>query len=275
MPLRRIVLAAAACGSVLAAAAAPGDTVFLPDPAAKGRQIAEESERRNLGFGDTQATMRMILESPQHKASVRELRMKTLEQAGSDRGDLSLVIFDRPTDVEGTALLTHAKILDPDDQWIYIPSIARVKRIASSNRSGPFLGSEFAYEDFTILELRKYSYRWLKDDACPKPHDGLKCFAVERKPLYENSGYLRQVAWIDQKDFQLRSLEFYNSQDVQTKTLTLSDYHQYQGKYWRARDLYMQNHVTGRSTRVKWLNYTFKTGLAQADFAPDALTRLR
>jgi len=264
------------CGAfAAAAAAAAADLQLSADPAVKGRQIAEESDRRGQGFGDTQATMKMTLESAQHEMSVRELRMKTLEQRGADQGDLSLVIFDRPTDVEGTALLTHAKILDPDDQWVFIPSIARVKRVASANRSGPFLGSEFAYEDFTVLELRKYSYQWVKDEPCPKPNTDLKCYVVERRPLYPNSGYLRELAWLDQKDYQLRTLQFFNRQDVLTKTLTLTGYRQFQGKYWRAQDLYMQNHISGRATRVQWLNFEFKTGLAETDFDPNALARLR
>ena len=54
-----------------------------------------------------------------------------------------------PRDIEGTALLSHAKILDADDQWLYLPALKRVKRISSSNKSGPFVGSEFAFEDFT------------------------------------------------------------------------------------------------------------------------------
>lgn len=260
-------------GSGLVGAAA--NISSSPDPKSKGRQIAEESERRNLGFGDTKAAMKMILESAHKEISVRELRMSTLEQPAADIGDSSLIVFDQPTDVAGTALLTHAKILDPDDQWIYIPSVSRIKRISSANRSGPFLGSEFAYEDFSTLELGKYEYTWLRDERCPKPSDALECHVVERRPLYENSGYLRQIAWFDRKEFQLRTVAFHNRQDALLKTLTLADYRQYLGKYWRAHDLYMRNHVSGRATRVQWLNFAFKTGLTQAAFDPDALARMR
>jgi hypothetical protein len=35
------------------------------------------------------------------------------------------------------------------DQWLYLPALKRVKRISSSNKSGPFVGSEFAYEDIS------------------------------------------------------------------------------------------------------------------------------
>ena len=40
--------------------------------------------------------------------------------------------------------------------------LKRVKRIASKNRSGPFLGSEFSFEDFSFQEVEKYEYEYLR-----------------------------------------------------------------------------------------------------------------
>ena len=85
------------------------------------------------------------------------LSLRTLEVPDESVGDKSLIIFDSPRDIKGTALLSYAKILDPDDQWLYLPALKRVKRISSVNKSGPFVGSEFAFEDFTALELNKYA----------------------------------------------------------------------------------------------------------------------
>ena len=121
-------------------------------------------------------------------------------------GDRSLVVFDSPRDIKGTALLSHAQILDPDDQWLFLPALKRVKRISSTNKSGPFVGSEFAFEDFTATELNKYSYKWLRSEACGE----MTCDVVERYPRYENSGYTKQIAWIDQSVYQVRQLDFYD-----------------------------------------------------------------
>lgn len=266
-----LTLAALLAGSSLSALARD----FSADPAVKGREITEETEKRNRGFGDTQAEMTMILKSENGEVSERHLRMRSLEEPEQDLGDKSLIVFDLPKDVEGTTLLTHTKILDPDDQWIYLPSVARVKRISSANKSGPFLGSEFAFEDLTALEVGKYSYLWLRDEPCPQPLADRTCHVVERKPLYENSGYARQIAWTDDNDFQLRQVEFYNRQDALLKTLTLTDYRLYLDQFWRAHDLAMENHLTGKSTRLIWQKIEFKTGLARTDFEESALERLR
>jgi len=58
-------------------------------------------------------------------------------------------------DVKGTVVLTFSHGLKPDEQWIYLPALKRVKRISSSNKSGPFMGSEFAYEDIGSWEVKK------------------------------------------------------------------------------------------------------------------------
>ena len=274
MNLRVIMLSALIALSIVAASnAAPPQ--FSADPKAKGREVTAESIRRDAGFGDTQSRMTMRLMSESGAATERTLRMNVLESATDKVGDKSLIFFETPKDVQGTVLLTHTQILTADDQWIYIPSIARVKRISSSNKSGPFLGSEFAYEDLTAQELGKYDYRWLRDEACPAPGAALRCFVVERVPLYADSGYNRQIAWIDVTDFLFRKIEFYNREDRLLKTLTLADYRKHNDRFWRPYELSMINHQSGRSTKLTVTELKFRTGLTETDFTEQSMERLR
>ncbi len=258
--------------SVLSADAAPQ---LSADPKAKGREVTAESIRRDTGFGDTRSEMTMVLMSDGVEVSRRTLRMNVLEVTSDQLGDKSMIFFETPKDVHGTVLLTHTKILTPDDQWIYIPAISRVKRIASANKSGPFLGSEFAYEDLTAQELGKYDYLWLRDETCPAPDAARQCHVVQRRPLYENSGYKRQISWIDTTDYQFRKIEFYNQEDRLLKTLTLSAHQLHDGRYWRPHQLLMINHQTGRSTKLEVSALKLRTGLTETDFTEQAMERLR
>jgi hypothetical protein len=176
-----------------------------------------------------------------------------------------------PPDVAGTALLSHSRILEPDDQWLYLPALKRVKRISSVNKSGPFVGSEFAFEDLTALELGKFDYRHLGEEPCGER----RCDVVERVPRYEHSGYSRQKAWIDGEVFQVRKVEYYDRKDTLLKTLTLSGYRRYEEGWWRAHRLSMVNHVTGKETDLVYSDYEFGLGLGEDDFARGALERLR
>ena len=172
----------------------------------RGFEIAARSDRTDLGFGDSEVELKMVLRNAAGQEATRALRIVTLEKPDESVGDKSLVVFDTPRDIEGTALLSHAKILDPDDQWLYLPALKRVKRISSSNKSGPFVGSEFAFEDFTAIELNKFSYTYVGEVPC----GDLTCDVLERTPRYENSGYTKQISWVDQADYQIRKVEFYD-----------------------------------------------------------------
>lgn len=260
---------------LITAALLPFAAAQAEDTKQKGFDIAARSDRSDRGFSDSVATMKMVLRNAAGSESSRTLEMRTLEVPDESLGDKSLVVFDSPKDIEGTALLSHAKITDPDDQWLYLPALKRVKRISSTNKSGPFVGSEFAFEDFTAQELNKYTYNYLRSEPCGDAAPQLQCDVVEQFPVYENSGYTKQIAWIDTTHFQPRKLEFYDRKNSLLKTLKMVDYKQYQNAYWRALKFEMVNHQTGKSTDLIYDDYRFKTGLSENDFVKSVLKRVR
>jgi len=243
--------------------------VMAQTPEEKGLEIAVEADRRDTGFHDSTATMTMLLKNRQGDESTRDIRVRTLEQ--NNDGDKSLTIFDRPADVKGTAFLSFTHKSGPDDQWLYLPALKRVKRISSRNKSGPFMGSEFAYEDLSSQEVEKYTYKYLRDETC----QGMDCFVIERDPVDRNSGYTRQVVWIDKAEYRPQKIDYYDRKNSLLKTLTFSDYRQFLGRYWRAYDMYMENHQTGKSTLLSWSNYEFRTDLTDKDFNKNSLKRAK
>jgi len=242
-------------------------SVLAQSPEQRGLDIAVEADRRDTGFHDSAASMQMILRNRQGDQSTRQIRVLTLEQ--TDDGDKSLTTFDQPADVKGTRFLSFTHRSGPDDQWLYLPALKRVKRISSRNKSGPFMGSEFAYEDISSQEVDKYTYQYLRDEQI----EGLDCFVIERYPVDKYSGYTRQVVWIDQQEYRPQQVVFYDRKDAPLKTLRYSGYRQYLDKYWRADEMFMENHQTGKSTRLVWSDYRFKTGLTERDFDRNSLKR--
>ena len=240
-------------------------------PEERGWAIAARSDRSDRGFADSVVDFQMILRNAAGKESTRTLSLRTLEMPDEGVGDKSLIVFSSPADIDGTALLSHAKILEPDDQWLYLPALRRVKRISSVNKSGPFVGSEFAFEDFTALELEKYDYKYLRSEAC----SDLVCDVIERTPRYEHSGYTAQIAWVDQEAFQVRKVEFYDRRGDLLKTLVLDDYRLYAGTYWRAHRFSMVNHQTRKETDLVYAEYRFGIGVKESDFVRGALQRVR
>ncbi len=240
-------------------------------PSEKGAEIAKEWDARDKGFGDSSANLEMVLENRHGEKSTRVLRIKTLEMPDSNVGDKSLTIFSKPRDIKGTAFLSFAQILEPDDQWLYLPALKRVKKISSKNKSGPFVGSEFSYEDLSAQELKKYNYKWLNDEACGE----LQCSVLEQTPAYENSGYTKMIVWYDTAEYRQQKIDYYDRKGALLKTLKFTEYRQYLSKFWRAHNMYMVNHQTGKKTRLVYSDYAFQTGLKGSDLTKRKLSKVR
>ncbi len=236
----------------------------------KGLAIAVEADLRDKGFGDYISNMSMVLRNKHGQESHRQMRVRTLEVDGD--GDRSLTIFDTPRDVKGTAFLSFSHKQGDDDQWLYLPALKRVKRISSRNKSGSFMGSEFAYEDIASQEIEKYTYRYLRDEV----YGGLDCFVMERYPVdTKNSGYTRMVSWLDKGEYRLWKVEYFDRKGMHLKTLILSEYHRYLDTYWRAHSMVMENHQNGKSTQLRLSDLLFQTGLTEHDFNTTSLKRAK
>jgi len=241
----------------------------IADEQAKGLAIAQEQKARDRGWVESESELQMILRNAQGRESARRMRTFALEVQGD--GDKALTIFDEPLDVRGSAFLTHSHPTAEDDQWLYLPSVKRTRRIASRNKSGPFMASEFAYEDMTSFELEKFSFRYLRDEACGE----LQCYVVEQTPTDSFSGYSKILVWIDQTHYRVMQAEYYDRKASLLKTLTASDYRQYLDKFWRPHKLHMLNAQTGKSTDLLLETIRFQTGRTAADFDVSALERAR
>lgn len=235
----------------------------------KGMRIALAASESNEGFGDFSAELTMVIRDRRGGESTRQMRFKVLEVP--DDGDKSLFVFDQPRDVKGTALLTHGHINAPDDQWLYLPALQKVKRISASERSGSFMGSEFAYEDMRAGEVAEYTYKYLREEPCGE----LTCTVIEQYPLDEKSGYSKKVIWQDTEELRSWKMELYDRKDSHLKTLTFAKYKQYLEKYWRAEEQTMENHLTGASTVLKWTEFEFGKDLDESEFTQTALRRIR
>ncbi len=235
----------------------------------KGTRIIKEAKIYNAGFVDFTADMVMILRNRSGEESSRQITIHTLEV--NDDGDKSISLFHDPTDVKGTAMLTFSHGLKADDQWLFLPAVKRVKRINSKNKSGPFMGSEFAYEDLGSQETEKYTYKFIGQEKCAK----WTCNIIERRPVYSYSGYARQLIWLDTEKFRASKVEYYDRKNKLLKTLVSSDFREYLKHYWKPQNMEMKNHQAGKSTTLSWSNYQFKTGLQEKDFNKNKLKSLR
>jgi len=211
------------------------------------------------GFKDSSSEMSMTLINANHQKRERKMKMIILEK---DSGNKSLMTFLSPPDVKGTKFLNYEHTNKDDDQWLYLPALKRVKRIASKNKSGSFMGSEFSYEDLSSFNINKYTF---EGDAKEESFNGEKVYVGERIPQSKSSGYTKQISWVDTKDFLIKKVEYYDRKHELLKTALFENYKKISG-VWRVGKMTMTNHQNDKKTTLVWKNETLKNGLKEKNF---------
>ncbi|KAA3610449.1 MAG: outer membrane lipoprotein-sorting protein [Calditrichaeota bacterium] len=235
--------------------------------AQSGREIAEKANATQRGFVDEVVETTMYLVNAKNDSVVRHLKNMTFERENSE--DYSIIRFLNPPDVRGTGLLTYQNPAGDDQQWLYLPELRRVKRISSKNKSGAFMGSEFAYEDISGNTLDRFEYKYLGEDKL----GDVDCYLVDRIPTYKNSGYLRIKTWYDKNTHLMLRNEFIDRKNSLLKVLTFKNWEQFSTGAWRAGKMTMENLQNGKTSILIFKNRKHKVGLKEKDFTKRSLQR--
>ena len=166
---------------------------------AKAREIMQKVEDRD--DGDNRITsMEMILIDKKGKERIRRTRTHRKDK-GKDA--LKLMFFLHPADVRNTGFLTY-DYDDPerdDDQWLYLPALKKSKRIASSDTSKSFMGSDFTYADMTSRNLEDYEFRLLKTQAVNDNETWLIEALPRGDEVIDETGYTKSVLFVRQDNY--------------------------------------------------------------------------
>ena len=212
----------------------------------KGIEIATIVRDANNNFIGEKSKVEMILIDSHGEKTIREMESKVLEIPGD--GDRSLSIFLTPFDVKGTKMLTWSHKSTDDDQWLYLPSFRRVKRINSRNKSSSFMGSEFSYEDLGSQEIEKYNYKFISDNS------ETNVWAIERTPKV-SSGYSKQKLFISKKYNNSIKIEYFDRKGELLKIATFDKFKQYtvnKKTMWRSSIIHMKNIQTNKQSIITW-----------------------
>ncbi|MDR1420396.1 MAG: outer membrane lipoprotein-sorting protein [Treponema sp.] len=146
-------------------------------------------------------------------------------QGGNGR---SVIVFQRPQSVAGTRFLVIENPGSNDDRWIFLPSLGKVRRIAASEGSASFMGTDFSYDDISSAgrsaDLDSHSL------AGEERLDGRLCHVIESRPRDASYQYSRMVQWIDRETGVNRKLELYDKRNVLVKRVEMLDVREIQGR---------------------------------------------
>jgi outer membrane lipoprotein-sorting protein len=232
--------------------------------AISSEEVAKKSYDIMSSYDSSLSKTTMILKNAQGVENVRELEFKKIE--GED-GDKSLLTFLYPDDLKGTKLLSFEVIGSDDKQWLYLPSLKRIKRISSRNKSGSFMASEFSYEDISSQNYKNYSYSGEAENVLK---DGIKYYKIVRTPIDENSGYSKQIIWVEQANYLAKYGEYYDKQNRLLKKINFLEYKAIDG-IQRIVKINIENVQNGKSSSLTWDEDTIHSGITSGEISKRAL----
>jgi len=164
--------------------------------------IIRKADERYTG-DSSRSDAKLILIDRKGRERVRDLNMYSLDQKAMEK---SIVFFRSPADVAGTSYMNYD--YDDgrdDDSWLYLPALKQVRRVASGDRSGSFMGSDFTYSDINGVTIDWYNYRMLDENA---EAGGESAWLIESTPKEEyadkvrdETGYEKSHLWIRKDNF--------------------------------------------------------------------------
>lgn len=229
-----------------------------------GKEIIDKVVNRDKP-SDSLAKVTMILIDKKDRKRVRTVEFKRKSFEGLEK---ALIRFYEPADIKGTGFLVWENKGKDNDQFLYLPSLKKIRRITSKQKHESFMGTDFAYEDMSSKEVKeKGKHTLLKSDAV----DGFDCYVVETIPsAEEDSQYSKIINWIRKDIFLPVQGEFYDKNGALLKKYKANKIEQIDG-YWVITQSVMENVQKGTKTALIVNEVKNNIGLTADDFTERAL----
>jgi hypothetical protein len=194
---------------------------------------------------DLTTVSRMALTEKGRAPRLRELVSYRLDRGRGEAANL--VRFTEPKDIAGTGLLSNEKADGSSEQWLYLPELDRVRRVAGDRKGGRFVGSDLYFEDLQERKPAKDQHRLLGREAV----NGVACEVLESVPLDPGSSvYRRRVSWVDPQTLLVHRVDYFEKDDATpAKRWLLLAAKKVQG-YWTVTDSRMTDLASGHETRM-------------------------
>ena len=185
-----------------------------------------EKSRNRIKADTVSSRSKMIITAKGGAVSERVIDQYAKKDAkGQGR---AVIVFQDPASVRGTRFLTIENPGKSNDQWIFLPSLGKVRRIAGSEGSGSFMGSDFSYDDISSADRKTDldDHKILREEKL----NGRDCYVIESVPKDSSYQYSKMIQWIDKGNFVIVKIELYDRKGIQAKLLEILELREVQGR---------------------------------------------
>jgi len=255
------------------AAAAIGAAGALAPRGAIAQTAAEIMQTHRTRQATRDEEEHLLMKLVDKGGDVKQRKLVRYLLRGKDQLNKVLIRFSAPRDVEGTGMLTFEGPDGRDEQWLYLPSAKKTRRIAASGKKNKFMGTEFASEDLLpeAVALNRYTL------AGEQTVDGQACWVVEAVPATErqaeDSGYSKRKLWVRKDAYAIVKREFHDKRGRLEKIQHDRKLVVITGTVWRPGEVEMLNEQNGNRTILIVESRAVDKGLKEDLFTEAELLR--
>jgi outer membrane lipoprotein-sorting protein len=188
--------------------------------------VAIMERAKELRSAQTMSTRsRMVITAKDGSTTERMIDQYAKDDA---RGNArAVIVFQSPATVRGTRFLTMDNASGKSDQWIFLPAIGKVRRIAASESGGNFMGTDFSYDDMAMMDrdTDRDTHTILREESL----NGTVCYVIQSVPRSDDYQYSKTISWIDKENYRVYKSELYNRRGILLKMMEMSAYTTVQG----------------------------------------------
>lgn len=228
------------------------------------KEIAQKVFDRDDGK-DSWAEVQMTLIEDDGSQKVRKLIM-----ASKDFGELAkrYIKFTEPAAIDGTTFLSVEQHEDRDEQFLYLPSLRRVRRIAADQKDRSFVNTDFTYEDMERRQVERDNFK-ITGNALVLGKDCWLMEKIAKDP--EDSQYEKVVVAVAKDSYLVIKSEMYKEGE-KVKTMTANELKKVDG-IWTIMDITVHDLTNDHKTNNKILSIRYNKGIPEDVFTQKYLEK--
>jgi outer membrane lipoprotein-sorting protein len=241
-------------------------TVFAQDPPVRDAASIVRASRERIDAKTLSSRSRMVITAKNGSTSERVIDQYSKDDAqGNGR---MVIVFQHPASVKGTRFLTLEKTAGDKDQWIYLPSLGKVRRVAASEGSSGFMGTDMSYDDLSSQDRKADAdtHTLLREEQ----YNGASCYVIQSVPKDPSYQYGKMLLWIDRETLVNHKIEMFDRRGNKVKVMESTGFHDVQG-YLTPEEMKMTTLNAGTSTTIRTDIIKYNDPVPEGVFTPSYL----
>lgn len=234
-------------------------------------KLMQQVERQSSP-SDEVVRIAMRLVDSSGKTSQRSAWFYSKQRDPGSLESMKLIRFDKPAEMNGSAVLTVENTGRPDDQWLYLPAYHASRKVPPSSRSDRYMGTDFFYEDVSDDKIEQYQYVVSGQETI----SDRSYIVIEQTPVAEElkreTAYGKKVQWVDPERAIVAKIEYFDRQGALRKRFEASGPTQVAGR-WRWSEVSMTDFKLKHKTYVQYSDRKIDQGLDASLFTVRSLER--